>query len=93
MNAVEIINDWNAKTAENQQAFCRNCVFKAIKQGRKLKNGDNLEDAMQNTFAAILERLADVDRLEATCKKMESQGRTETLAAEKERLRAGEKVS
>lgn len=81
MNANEIINERNAKTAENQQTFCRNCVFKAIRQGRKLKNGDNLEDAMQNTFAAVLERLADLESLEATCKKMESMGRTETLAS------------
>lgn len=81
MNANEIINDWNAKTAENQQAFCRNCVLKAIRQGRKLKHGNDVEDAMQSTFAAVLERLADLDSLEATCKRMKSQGRTETLAS------------
>lgn len=80
MNSIEIINAWNALTAEEQLAFCRNCVRKAIKSGLKLMGGNDLEDAVQTTFADVLERLADLNNLEDACRKMESQGRTETLA-------------
>jgi len=43
--ALEIINEWNAKDVTERYNFCRNCVFKSIKNGRKLKAGSEIGDA------------------------------------------------
>jgi len=44
--ALEIINEWNAKDGTERYNFCRNCVFKNIKNGRKLKARSEIGDAM-----------------------------------------------
>lgn len=81
MNAIEIITAWNALTPEQQINFCKACVCKAIKSGRTLKAGYGMEDATQEAFAKVLERLANVGKLEADCKRREAQGKPDTLAA------------
>lgn len=82
MKGKEIISEWNAKTPEQQFTFCENCVKRAIKSGRTLKPGYDMDDAVQSTFAGVLERLADTDKLDADSKRRESQGKTpNTLAA------------
>lgn len=81
MNAIEIITAWNALTPEQQINFCKACVCKAIKSGRTLKAGYDMEDATQEAFAKVLERLANVGKLEADCKRREAQGKPDTLAA------------
>ena len=82
MKGKEIISEWNAKTPEQQFTFCENCVKRAIKSGRTLKPGYDMDDAVQSTFAGVLERLADAEKLDADSKRRESQGKTpNTLAA------------
>ena len=81
MNAIEIITAWNALTPEQQINFCKACVCKAIKSGRTLKAGYDMEDATQEAFAKVLERLANVGKLEADCKRREDSGKPDTLAA------------
>lgn len=81
MKSIEIINEWNALTPEQQINFCKACVCKAIKTGRTLKPGYDVEDATQETFCKVLTQLANVDRLEADCKRREAQGKPDTLAA------------
>lgn len=81
MNAIEIITAWNALTPEQQINFCKACVCKAIKSGRTLKAGYDMEYATQEAFAKVLERLANVGKLEADCKRREDSGKPDTLAA------------
>lgn len=81
MNAYEIINTWNALTPEQQINFCKACVCKAIKAGRTLKPGYDMGDATQETYCKVLERLANVDKLEADCKQRANNGKPDTLAA------------
>ena len=82
MNAIEMINEWKGMEPEQQLNFCNACVCKAIKQGRMLKPGYDMGDATQETYCKVLKRLADVDKLEADCKRRESQGKAgNTLAA------------
>ena len=82
MSAIEMINEWKGMEPEQQLNFCNACVCKAIKQGRMLKPGYDMGDATQETYCKVLKRLADVDKLEADCKRRESQGKAgNTLAA------------
>jgi RNA polymerase sigma factor (sigma-70 family) len=81
MNATEIRNAWSALTPKEQEGFCTACVKRAIRQGRTLKPGYDLDDATQEAFVRVLERLADVERLEANCKRREAQGKPDTLAS------------
>ena len=62
--AQEIINEWNDMTPEQQLKFCQVCVCKAIKRGRTLKPGWDLEDATQETYCKMLQRLADGETLD-----------------------------
>lgn len=59
VKALAIIDEWNAKTGAEQHALCRNCVLKAIRGGRKLAHGDELDDAINNTYIDVRKRLAD----------------------------------
>lgn len=81
MNAIEIITAWNALTPEQQINFCKACVCKAIKSGRTLKAGYDMQDATQETYCKVLKRLANVDKLEADCKRRADNGKPNTLAA------------
>lgn len=79
--ALEIVNEWNALTPEQQLAFCTACVCKAIKSGRTLKPGWDMEDATQSTFEGVLSRTANIYRLAGNIKKRADKGMTDTLAA------------
>lgn len=79
--AKGIVNEWNDMTPEQQLNFCKACVCKAIKQGRTLKPGYDMEDAIQEAYCKVLKRLAGIDKLEADCKRRENQGKPDTLAA------------
>lgn len=81
MNAIETINEWNALTPEQQINFCKACVCKAIKAGRTLKPGYDLDDATQETYCKVLMRLANVDKLETDCKRRADNSKPNTLAA------------
>lgn len=77
----EIISQWNALTPEQQINFCQNCIKKSIKSGRTLKPGYDMDDATQETYCKVLQRLANVDKLKADCQRRDSQGKPDTLAA------------
>ena len=81
IQAEKIITEWNAKSGAEKYAFCKNCVLRSIKNGRKLMPGDEIADAVQDTFVKVEERLADVDKLAANIKRRASKGMTDSLAA------------
>lgn len=82
MKAIDIINQWNAMTGEDQFKFCENCVKLAIKQGRRLKPGYEFCDAAQDTAERVLKVLANPAKLDADTERRESQGKAgNTLAA------------
>ena len=82
MTAQEIINQWNSMTGEAQLDFCENCVKRAIKQGRKLKAGYELDDAVQSTAERVIKVLKNPAKLDADTERRESQGKAgNTLAA------------
>lgn len=82
MTAQEIINQWNNMTGEAQLDFCENCVKRAIKQGRKLKAGYELDDAVQSTAERVIKVLKNPAKLDADTERRESQGKAgNTLAA------------
>lgn len=81
MNAIEITTAWNALTPEKQISFCKACVCKAIKSGRTLKPGYDMDDACQETYCKVLTRLANVNKLESDCRRRESSGTPDTLTA------------
>lgn len=51
--ALEIVNEWNSKSDDEQISLCTNCVGKAIKQGMKLGRLQGMEDAVNSTFATV----------------------------------------
>ena len=79
--ALEIIAEWNAKDGTEQYNFCRNCVLKAIKEGRRLAHGDELGDATNSTYTTVAGNLLDVDKLAKKIERRASQGFTDSLAA------------
>lgn len=79
--AQEIINQWNDMTPEQQLKFCHVCVCKAIKRGRTLKPLYDLEDAVQETYCKVLQRLADADKLARNIERRANQGFGDSLPA------------
>lgn len=79
--ALEIINEWNAKSGTEQYDFCRNCVFKSIKNGRRLMPGDEIGDAVNSTYIRVANLLADADKLTRNIERRASQGFTDSLPA------------
>lgn len=75
MNAIEIINTWNAMTDTQQIELCWKCIWTKIHQGRTVGLGDTMEDIFQSVFENVLSRLENMDTLEADCKRRESQGK------------------
>lgn len=63
IQALQIISEWNSMTGDEQQTFCRNCVLKAIRGGRRLAHGDELDDAAHSAYLKVLDQLADADKL------------------------------
>ncbi len=81
VKALEIIAEWNAKDGTERYNFCRNCVYKSIKNGRKLRAGSELGDAVNDTYIKVAARLLDADKLARNIERRASQGFTESLAA------------
>lgn len=79
--AQEIINEWNDMTPEQQLNFCKACVCKAIKQRRTLKPGYDMEDAIQETYCKMLQRLPDVGTLAKNIEQRANKGFGDSLAA------------
>lgn len=79
--ALEIITEWNAKDGTERINFCRNCVFKGIKKGRKLKAGNEIGDATNDTYIKVAAQLLDADKLAKNIERRASQGFTESLAS------------
>ena len=81
IQAQEIINQWNDMTPEQQIKFCQICVCKAIKRGRTLKPLYDMEDAIQETYLKMLQRLQDVDKLARNIERRANQGFGDSLPA------------
>lgn len=79
--ALEIAAEWNAKSGEERLNFCRNCVLKGIREGRRLAHGDELDDAINSTYELIAGKLLDIDKLAKNIERRASQGFTDSLAA------------
>lgn len=78
--ALTIIGEWNAKTDKEQINFCTNCVRKAIRQGRKLGHGDELDDAINTVYVKVVETMLDADALAKKIERRASQGYDDSLA-------------
>ena len=78
--ALEIINEWNAKDGTERYNFCRNCVLKAIREGRRLAHGDELDDAINSTYEAVAWKMLDADKLAENLKRRDSKGFSDSLA-------------
>lgn len=79
--ALEIIAEWNERSGEERLNFCRNCVLKGIREGRRLAHGDELDDAINSTYELIAGKLLDIDKLAKNIERRASQGFTDSLAA------------
>lgn len=75
MNAIEIINTWNALTTDQQIELIWKGIWTKINQGRTVGPCDTLDDVFQSTFEGVPNRLENVGKLEADCKRRESQGK------------------
>lgn len=79
--ALEIISEWNAKSGEERYSFCRNCVYKSIKNGRKLKAGNEIGDATNDTYIKVATQMQDAGKLARNIERRASQGFIDSLAA------------
>lgn len=79
--ALEIITEWHDMTPEQQLKFCQVCVCKTIKRGRTLKPLYDMEDAVQETYCKMLQRLQDVGKLAKNIEKRANQGFGDSLPA------------
>lgn len=81
IQAMKIADQWNDMTPEQQLKFCQVCVYKAIRRGRTLKPLYDLEDAVQETYVKVLQRLQDVDKLARNIERRTNQGFGDSLPA------------
>lgn len=81
IQALEIINQWNDMTPEQQIKFCQVCVSKAIRRGRTLKPLYDLEDATQEACCKVLQRLQDADKLARNIERPVNKGYGDSLPA------------
>ena len=77
---LEIINEWEAKDCTERYNFGRNCVLKALREGRRLAHGDELDDAINSTYEAVAWKMLDVDKLAENIKRRASKGFSDSLA-------------
>lgn len=59
MKAIDIINQWNAMTTEQQENYCKACVCAALNDRYHLSTGYTFEDATQDTYLRVLEAMQD----------------------------------
>lgn len=76
MKAIEIINEWNAMTAEQQENYCKACVCTALNDRYYLSTGYTFEDATQDTYLRVLEAMQDPEALDADSAERESKGKS-----------------
>lgn len=82
ITALEIINQWNAMTAEQQENYCKACVCTALNDRYHLSAGYTFEDAAQDTFLRVLEAMQDPEALDADSDKRTAAGKAgNTLSA------------
>lgn len=81
IQALEIITEWNTKNGEERYNFCRNCVLKAIREGRRLAQGDELGDAVNSTYATVAGKLLDADKLTLNIERRANKGYGDSLPA------------
>ena len=79
-NALKIVAEWNAKSGDERYNFCRNCVLKGIREGRRLAHGDELGDAINTTYEIVAGKLMDADKLAENIKRQANKGFTDSLA-------------
>lgn len=78
--ALKIVAKWNAKSGEERYNFCRNCVLKGIREGRRLAHGDELGDTINTTYEIVAGKLMDADKLAENIKRQANKGFTNSLA-------------
>lgn len=78
--ALKIVAEWNAKSGEERYNFCRNCVLKGIREGRRLAHGDELGDAINTTYEIVAGKLMDADKLAENIMRQANKGFTDSLA-------------
>lgn len=81
VKALEIISAWNALDGNEQRDFCRNCVARSIREGRRLKPGNEIDDAINDTYIKVAERLADADKLARNIERRANKGFFDSLPA------------
>jgi len=82
MKAIDIINQWNAMTPEQQENYCKACVCAALNDRYHLSTGYTFEDAVQDTYLRVLEAMQDAEALDADSDKRTAAGKAEnTLGA------------
>jgi len=82
MTAIDIINQWNAMTPEQQENYCKACVCAALNDRYHLSTGYTFEDAVQDTYLRVLEAMQDAEALDADSDKRTAAGKAEnTLGA------------
>lgn len=79
--ALEIISAWETMTGREQRDFCRNCIRRSIREGRKLKPGNEIDDAINDTYIKVAERLADADKLARNIERRANKGFSDSLPA------------
>lgn len=75
MKAIEIINEWNAMTTEQQENYCKACVCTALNDRYHLSTGYTFEDATQDTYLRVLETMQDPEALDADSDKRTAAGK------------------
>lgn len=76
MKAIEIINEWNSKTPEQQENYCKAAVATALNDRYYyLSTGYTFEDATQDTYLRVLEAMQDPEALDADSEKRTAEGK------------------
>lgn len=82
MNAIEIINEWNSKSTEQQENYCKAAVATALNGFYHLSPGYTFEDASQETFLRVLKAMQDPEAIDADSEERTAAGKTSnTLSA------------
>ena len=82
MTAQQIISEWNGKTQEQQENYCKAAVATALNDRYHLSPGYTFEDASQETFLRVLEAMQDPEALDADSKERTAAGKaSNTLSA------------
>lgn len=82
MTAKEIIVEWNSKSQEQQENYCKAAVATALNDRYHLCPGYTFEDASQETFLRVLEAMQDPDAIDADSEERTAAGKaSNTLSA------------